>query len=88
MNHTSCLCRKTDSKPVETALAAAGEGYALPALRRRVAAIARACGVAGYPWDTKPPAIREILRGIGRSSRKRSLNYISCRAGILNVNAV
>ena len=28
-------------------LAAAGEGYALPTLRRRVAAIARACGVAG-----------------------------------------
>ncbi|MEO8716483.1 MAG: site-specific integrase, partial [Acetobacteraceae bacterium] len=28
-------------------LAAAGEGYAMPTLRRRVAAIARACGVAG-----------------------------------------
>ena len=40
-------------------LAAAGEGYALPTLRRRVAAIARACGVAGYPLDTKHPAIRE-----------------------------
>src|SRR3984885_8204506 len=47
-------------------LAAAGEGYALPTLRRRVAAIARACGVAGYPLDTKHPAIRETLRGIGR----------------------
>jgi hypothetical protein len=35
-------------------LAAAGEGYALPTLRRRVAAIARACGVAGDPLDTKP----------------------------------
>jgi hypothetical protein len=33
-------------------LAAAGEGYALPTLRRRVAAIARACGVAGHPPDT------------------------------------
>ena len=47
-------------------LAAAGEGYALPTLRRRVAAIARACRVAGHPLDTKHPAIRETLRGIGR----------------------
>ena len=47
-------------------LAAAGEGYALPTLRRRVAAIARACGIAGHPLDTKHPAIRETLRGIGR----------------------
>ena len=30
-------------------LAAAGEGYAMPTLRRRVAAIARAFGVAGHP---------------------------------------
>src|ERR1700755_784555 len=47
-------------------LAAAGEGYAIPTLRRRVAAIARACRVAGHPLDTKHPAIRETLRGIGR----------------------
>ena len=47
-------------------LAAAGEGYALPTLRRRVAAIARACGVAGHPLDTKHPAIRETLRGMAR----------------------
>jgi len=47
-------------------LAAAGEGYAMPTLRRRVAAIARACGMAGHPLDTKHPAIRETLRGIGR----------------------
>ena len=47
-------------------LAAAGEGYALPTLRRRVAAIARACRIAGHPLDTKAPAIRETLRGIGR----------------------
>jgi hypothetical protein len=46
-------------------LAAAGEGYAMPTLRRRVVAIARACGVACHPLDTKPPAIRETLRGIG-----------------------
>jgi integrase len=47
-------------------LAAAGQGYAMPTLRRRVAAIARACGVAGNPLDTRHPAIRETLRGIGR----------------------
>ncbi len=47
-------------------LAAAGEGYALPTLRRRVAAIARACRIAGHPLDTKAPAIRETLRGLGR----------------------
>src|SRR4051812_45995015 len=47
-------------------LAAAGEGYAIPTLRRRVAAIARACGIAGHPLDTKHPGIRETLRGIGR----------------------
>lgn len=53
-------------KIVGAYLAAAGEGYALPTLRRRVAAIARACGVAGHPLDTKHPAIRETLRGIAR----------------------
>jgi len=47
-------------------LAAAGDGYALPTLRRRVAAIVRACRIAGFPLDTKHPAIRETLRGIGR----------------------
>jgi len=52
-------------------LAAAGEGYAMQTLRRRVAAIARACGVAGHPLDTKHPAIRETLRGIGRTHGSR-----------------
>jgi len=47
-------------------LAAAGEGYALPTLRRRVAAIARANGMAGHSLDTRHPAIRETLRGISR----------------------
>nr|WP_294516290.1 hypothetical protein [uncultured Rhodopila sp.] len=47
-------------------LAAAGEGYAMPTWRRRVAAIARACDVAGHPLDTKHPAIRETLRGVSR----------------------
>ena len=48
-------------------LAAAGLGYALPTLRRRVAAIARAHRIAKYPLDTKHPAIRETLRGIART---------------------
>ncbi len=52
-------------------LAAAGEGYAMQTLRRRVAAIARASGVAGYPLDTKHPTIRETLRGIGRTHGSR-----------------
>lgn len=52
-------------------LAAAGEGYAMQTLRRRVAAIARASGVAGYPLDTKHPSIRETLRGIGRTHGSR-----------------
>ncbi len=52
-------------------LAAAGEGYAMQTLRRRVAAIARASGVAGYPLDTKHPAIRETLRGIARTHGSR-----------------
>jgi integrase len=52
-------------------LAAAGEGYAMQTLRRRVAAIARASGVAGHPLDTKHPAIRESLRGIGRTHGSR-----------------
>ena len=42
-------------------------GYALPTLRRRVAAIARAHRIAGFPLDTKHPAVRETLRGIGRT---------------------
>ena len=52
-------------------LAAAGEGYAMQTLRRRVAAIARASGVVGHPLDTKHPAIRETLRGIGRTHGSR-----------------
>ena len=52
-------------------LAAAGEGYAMQTLRRRVAAIARASGIAGHPLDTKHPAIRETLRGIGRTHGSR-----------------
>lgn len=52
-------------------LAAAGEGYAPATLRRRVAAIARAFGMAGHPLDTKHPAIRETLRGIARRHGSR-----------------
>ena len=40
-------------------LAAAGLGYALPTLRRRVAAIARAHRIAKHPWT---PAIRLSAR--------------------------
>ena len=47
-------------------LAAAGEGCALPTSHRRVAAIVRACRIAGHALDTKHPAIRETLRSIGR----------------------
>jgi integrase len=52
-------------------LAAAGEGYAMHTRRGRVAALARASGVAGHPLDTKHPAIRETLRGIGRTHGSR-----------------
>ena len=48
-------------------LAAAGLGYALPTLRRRVAAIARAHRIAKHPLDTRHPAILETLRGIART---------------------
>jgi integrase len=48
-------------------LAATGLGYALPTLRRRVAAIARAHRIAKQPLDTRHPAIRETLRGIART---------------------
>ena len=48
-------------------LAAPGLGYALPTLRRRVAAIARAHRMAKQPLDTRHPAIRENLRGIART---------------------
>jgi integrase len=61
-----------DPTVVGAYLAAAGEGYAPSTLRRRVAAIARAFGLAGYPLDTKHPAIRETLRGIGRKHGSRA----------------
>lgn len=71
--HFGAWCKKhgfpaaePDPAIVGAYLAAAGEGYAPSTLRRRVAAIARAFGVAGRPLDTKHPAIRETLRGIGR----------------------
>ncbi len=63
---------EADPTIVGAYLAAAGEGYAPATLRRRVAAIARAFGVAGHPLDTKHPAIRETLRGIGRRHGARA----------------
>jgi integrase len=64
-------------------LAAAGEGYAMQTLRRRVAAIARASGVAGHPLDTKHPAIRETLRGIGRTHGSRGRRSAALTTGEL-----
>ena len=67
-----CLAHGFDPMPaspetVGAYLAAAGQGYAGPTLRRRVAAIARAHRIAGHPLDTRHPAIRETLRGIARA---------------------
>jgi len=77
-NYTAwCAANRLEAMPaspevVGAYLAAADEGDAAPTLRRRVAAIARACGVAGYPLDTKHPAIRETLKGIARKHGSRS----------------
>ena len=67
-------CQERDLIPMPSApevvgayLADAGRGYALSTLRRRVAAIARAHRIAKQPLDTRHPAIRETLRGIGRT---------------------
>jgi hypothetical protein len=51
--------------------AAAGEGCARPTLRRRVAAIARACGVAWQPLVTKHPASRVHRIAVEHGRRKR-----------------
>jgi integrase len=48
-------------------LADLGEGYAKATLRRKLAAISRACRLAGQPLDTRHPAIRDVLRGINRT---------------------
>jgi hypothetical protein len=50
-------------------LADLGEGYAKAKLRGKVAAIARACRLAGQPLDARHPAIRDVLRGINRTHR-------------------
>jgi integrase len=67
-----CIERNLNPMPstpevVGAYLADAGRGYALSTLRRRVAAIARAHRIAKQPLDTRHPAIRETLRGIGRT---------------------
>jgi len=69
--HNSLTAFPATPEVVGAYLAAAGEGYAMQTLRRRVAAIARASGVAGHPLDTKHPSIRETLRGIGRTHGSR-----------------
>src|SRR5208337_4522346 len=63
------LCRESRAAPKRCPPDAPDSGHSMTPgrrLRRRVAAIARACGIAGHPLDTKHPAIRETLRGIGR----------------------
>ena len=72
--HFSLWCMERRLRPMPTApelvggyLADLGEGYAKSTLRRKVAAIARANQLAGKPLDTRHPAIRDVLRGIGRT---------------------
>jgi len=72
--HFKAWCEAHDFQPMPASpetvggyLTAAGLGYALPTLRRRVAAIARAHRIAKHPLDTRHPAIRETLRGIART---------------------
>jgi integrase len=72
--HFSRWCRARGVKPMPAGpslvgeyLADLGEGYARATLRRKVAAIARACRLAGQPLDTRHPAIRDVLRGINRT---------------------
>src|SRR5947209_12909888 len=67
-------CRARGVKPIPASpslvgeyLADLGEGYARATLRRKVAAIARACRLAGQPLDTRHPSIRDVLRGINRT---------------------
>lgn len=67
-----CAARAVPAMPASPALvgeylAELGEGYAKATLRRKVAAIARACRIAGAPLDTRDPAIRDLLRGINRT---------------------
>jgi len=72
--HFSQWCRARGVKPMPAPpslvgeyLADLGEGYAKATLRRKVAAIARACRLAGQPLDTRHPAVRDVLRGINRT---------------------
>jgi len=72
--HFSQWCRARGVKPMPASpslvgeyLADLGEGYARATLRRKVAAVARACRLGGQPLDTRHPAIRDVLRGINRT---------------------
>lgn len=67
-----CQTRELEPMParpelVGEYLAELGEGYARATLRRKVAGIARAHRLAGHPLDTRHTAIRDVLRGIGRT---------------------
>ena len=48
-------------------IVSASARYAYATLRRRVAAISRETALGGAPLNTKHPAIRNTLRGIGRT---------------------
>src|SRR3954469_1744098 len=72
--HFSRWCQARGLKPMPASpllvgeyLADLGEGYAKATLRRKIAAIARACRLAGQALDTRHPAIRDVLRGINRT---------------------
>ncbi|UFN51721.1 site-specific integrase (plasmid) [Roseomonas sp. OT10] len=67
-----CQARDVGSMParpelVGEYLAELGEGYARATLRRKIAGIARAHRLAGHSLDTRHAAIRDVLRGIGRT---------------------
>ena len=67
-----CIARQQAPMPASPELVGdylsdLGEGYARATLRRKVAAIARANRLAGYPLDTRNTSIRDVLRGIGRT---------------------
>jgi len=72
--HFKAWCEAHDFQPMPASpktvgayLAAAGLGYALPTLRRRVAAIAMAHRTVRHSLDALRPTIRETLRGIART---------------------
>lgn len=70
-DQASLVALPAEPEVVGAYVAAAWAEYAYSTLRRRGAAIARASALAGAPLDTKHHAIRETLRGIGRTLDER-----------------